>query len=330
MTFNADEWLELAHQALAAYQLSGATVAWLAYTHNAVFDVQHEQQRYVLRLTHQPEQKDRWRLSGEVIVLHITQNKGGLSVPTTIDAPGKQAYIFLPQAQVSGILYPHLPGITPTAAEITPAHTQRIGAFLAQLHTIPPIHWQTIRNNRVISLRPRLDYDGLFGDEGMYALIDATIFTESQQEIIAEVQEQVKVAMDVIGTDESDFGLIHGDLLLKNILFDSNIVRALDFEYSGFGYFMYDLAPLLWQLKPEPRYADLLDGLWEGYTALRPLPPYEHLETFIAARQVASLRWLANNQYNPAIAGKAPAMIAQRIEELGNFLGTGILQRQNI
>jgi Ser/Thr protein kinase RdoA (MazF antagonist) len=323
-----DDWFTLAPQALAAYHMPDATYEWLAYTHNAVFNVLHQQQSYILRLSRQPHQKDRWRLMGELYVLYGLRNEGGLCVPESVDAPAKQMYVFLPETNVCAVLFRHLPGTTPSQADLTQKHMQRIGAFLAQLHSIPAAHWQNIRNNRNLSLRPNLDYDGLFSNEGMYALADESVFTEEQQAVITEVQEHVKTAMDVIGTDEAHFGLIHGDLLLKNILFEGEKICALDFEYSGFGYFIYDLAPLLWQLKLDPRYPDLVDGLWEGYSARRSLPPYEHLETFIAARQVASLRWLVNNQHNPAVQGKAPHMIQQRVQELREFLITGILQRQ--
>ncbi len=325
---NSDKWLTLAYQALEAYQMQYTTVEWLAYTHNAVFQVQNGTQSYVLRLSRQPHQKDRWRLMGELLVLYTLRKEAGLAVPESIDAPAKQMYVFLPEANVCGVLFHHLPGVTPAQAELTQKQIRRIGAFLARLHDVPATHWQNIRNNRNLSLRPNLDYEGLFSNEGTYALADETSFTEEQQAIIAEVQEQVKTAMEAIGTDEAHFGLIHGDLLLKNILFEGEKICALDFEYSGFGYFIYDLAPLLWQLKLDPRYPDLVDGLWEGYTAQRQLPPYEHLETFIAARQVASLRWLANNQHNPAVQGKAHQMIEQRVEELREFVNTGVLQRQ--
>lgn len=323
-------WLTVAQQALTAFRMPDAAIEWLAYTHNVVFDVRYRDRRYVLRLTHQPEQKARWQLMGELLVLHILRKEGGLSVPEAVDTPGKQMYVFLPETQICAVLFRHLPGKMPLQADLTQAHMRHIAAFLAQLHSVPPIHWHNIRDNRVVSLRPRLDYDGLFSEEGIYALKDAAVFSEAQYAVMEEVQKQVKTTMEIIGTDETNFGLIHGDLLLKNILFDNGIIRALDFEYSGFGYFIYDLAPLLWQLKLDPRYPDLVDALWEGYTALRPLPPYEHLETFIAARQVASLRWLANNQHNPAVAGKVPMMIEQRINELQEFVDTGILQRQNV
>ena len=118
-------------------------------------------------------------------------------------------------------------------------------------------------------------------------------------------------------------------MLLQNILFHEGEVRALDFEYCGWGYYLYDLTPLLWQLKPQSRYPELEQALWDGYTSIRPLSSRhrELLETFIAGRQVASMRWVAANRHNPAYQGKVEGILAQRTVELQGFLETGMLHR---
>ena len=118
--------------------------------------------------------------------------------------------------------------------------------------------------------------------------------------------------------------------MLKNILFHENEVRALDFEYCGWGYYLYDLTPILWQLKPQARYPQLEQALWDGYTDIRPISKRhrELLETFIAGRQVASMRWIAANQQNPYVAGKVESILTKRTAELAAFLETGELKRE--
>jgi Ser/Thr protein kinase RdoA (MazF antagonist) len=82
-------------------------------------------------------------------------------------------------------------------------------------------------------------------------------------------------------------------------------------------------------LKPLSNYKELEEALWQGYTSKRPLTNRhrELLEIFIAARQVASMRWVAANQHNPAYQGKVEAILQQRTAELAGFLETGILNR---
>lgn len=144
-----------------------------------------------------------------------------------------------------------------------------------------------------------------------------------------QVGQQVGRVFATLGQTRTSYGLIHGDLHQQNILFHEGQARALDFEYCGWGYFLYDFTPLLWQLKLRPDYAELEQALWEGYQAVRPLPSdwRAHLETLIAARQVASIRWLALNHENPSVYPHAQAMMAQRTEELRRFLAEGRLER---
>jgi Ser/Thr protein kinase RdoA (MazF antagonist) len=125
--------------------------------------------------------------------------------------------------------------------------------------------------------------------------------------------------------------MIHGDFITKNTIFQGDQVCALDFEYCAFGYFLYDLAPALLGLSPLEHYAMLKDALWQGYTAYRPLPDRyrDYLETFVAGRHVASCRWIASNLDNPQIREHAPQILADRTDELRDFLRTGRLERKS-
>ena len=133
--------------------------------------------------------------------------------------------------------------------------------------------------------------------------------------------------------EPASFGLIHADLLSKNALFGRNGVAALDFEYSGWGYFDYDLAPLLWELRGErpADYARLEDALLEGYRSARrdARIDREALEAFVAARQLASCRWLLQNRHHPHLRSATPDLIRQRAAELEYFLNGGVLQRRS-
>ena len=131
---------------------------------------------------------------------------------------------------------------------------------------------------------------------------------------------RVGQVMARLDREPASIGLIHADLLSKNALFGRAAVAALDFEYSGWGYFLYDLAPLLWGLRGERRadYAPLEDALLDGYRSARPNAQVdrEALEAFVAARQVASCRWLLQNRHHPHLRSAAPDLIRQRTAEL--------------
>ena len=322
-------WLARAERALKNYDLPDAQLEWLAYTHNAVFSVQSGDKKYVLRI-HKPDAVTPAHLYGELHWLqHLTG--AGLTVPYPVNTKSGASAGTITEGNenFAFVLFHHIPGESPDPKTLDTLQMNAIGRFIAEMHLAS----QDYTPSEDIT-RPRLDYEGLFGETGIYHPGEAlSIFSEAQREVMLASIARVKTVMDETGTNESSFGTIHGDLLLKNILLDDKRVCALDFEYCGWGYYLYDLTPVLWQMKSYgDRYNELEDALWQGYISV-PLLTNEQrpaLETFIVARQVASLRWLAQNLDNPSVQDVAPMLISQRIHELEGFLATGKLNRQSI
>lgn len=302
-------WLKQAKSVLS--NLPNASIEWLAYTHNAVFDVRHEQEHYVLRLS---LADNAVQINSERQILD-TLSQEGLNVPKPVQ--------IIQTDSVSGLLLTYVKGKSPTADDVSLTQMALIGKFLAQLHQI--------KFDTTLA-RHALDWDGLFSENGIYQPSDdnMTVFTDEQLLVMRHVTDKVQSVMKELGQGEEEFGIIHGDCLLKNILFHNKTVHALDFEYCGWGYYLYDLTPILWQLKSQARYPELEQALWDGYASIRPLTTRHRdlLETLIAGRQVASMRWIASNQENPYVMGKVEAILVQRTAELSAFLETGILKRE--
>lgn len=317
-------WLDLARRAVADHiGWPDAQVSWLAHTHNATFLVETDTENVVLTLFKHGTDFDRLLSQWE----YLCALK--LSTPLRVSAYIKflSVYDEPQQRQINGILRDYLPGESIPSESINALHMTTIAEFLATLHDFserytPPPNFDL----------PRLDWNGLFGEAGVYPLHNLqAAFSQDQQAIMAASARVVAAAMRSLSQEPQHFGLIHGDLLSKNILFHEAQIAALDFEYAGWGYYLYDLAPLLWQLKSRDDYQQLADAFWLQYSGLRPAAqPFAHLlETFIAARQIASMRWLAGNLDHPAIREHAPQLIQQRTEELYSFLKTGTLVRKS-
>ena len=101
-----------------------------------------------------------------------------------------------------------------------------------------------------------------------------------------------------------DFGLIHADLHLGNALFHRGGVKLIDFDDSGTGPRLYELAVALWELRDGPDYPAYRDALLEGYRPQRDVD-VTHLDDFIAVRQIAFALWYTGMaQVNPAFAAR--------------------------
>ena len=180
--------------------------------------------------------------------------------------------------------------------------------------------------------RPRLDAAGLFGERSPYAS-DAgdTLFSSELRQLMVAVAQRTHTLMQRLDSELDARGLIHADFIAKNCLFTDAGACALDFDDCAWGYFLYDLAPAMLQFSALPGHTDLAEALWSGYTARRPLPQAQRndLETLVAARLVASCRWLAANQQVPQVRAQTAELLAQRAATLRDYLDTGRVRRRS-
>jgi Ser/Thr protein kinase RdoA (MazF antagonist) len=109
------------------------------------------------------------------------------------------------------------------------------------------------------------------------------------------VAERFRQLMEAWGTGPEVYGLIHADMGLDaNLLFWRGQPRPIDFDGSGFGYWMYDLATSVAHCVGTPNHARFWDALIEGYSEQRRLPEAQlgQLDLFTAALYVYYILWM--------------------------------------
>ena len=340
-------WFGLARAVILRWRLGPARLSWLGYSGNAVFKVISPGGIYVLRL-HLPGKVRAEYLESELTWLQNLRQNTGLLAPSPVPLPdtaqdkvtdnapdnsSKVLYTTVKPAQLAPgavlcSLFEFIAGEPKSAQSLSSADVYAVGLYLGKLH----------REGQFVAaagfLRPSMDWQGMFGAESPYAVQDAIIAPSAEQaDIFAQVEKRLRAALSAIDRNARNFGLIHGDLLAKNILFRAELPLALDFEYCGWGYFLYDLAPLLWQLKCEraAEYPQLEAAMWRGYISQTGLDEdlRVQLEAFIAARQLLSCRWLLANASHAALRAVAPKLLAERAAELRGFLDSGVLKRKS-
>ena len=309
----------LARNALAHYGMADANLSLLNYTNNAVYEVNGDVHA-VLRV-HRPDNRTQAGINAELAWLSAIHEATDLIVPQPL-APLYEGALG-DDLKSAVVLFGWIDGQSIKPLDLTLAQARQIGSFAAHLHTFSERYTP---ENEVD--RPQLDWEGLFGNRSPYQSdTENELFSTEQRQIMQEVAQRTQAVMQMIGKDAHHYGMIHADLIAKNLLFNGGQSAAIDFDDCGFGYYLYDLAPFLWGAHYEPVYREQRTALWEGYTEIRPQPPaFEaYVEAFVAARHVASCRWLAGNSHNPNIKGRAEHIIAERVEEMKHFLNTGEL-----
>lgn len=99
------------------------------------------------------------------------------------------------------------------------------------------------------------------------------------------------------GKGSERFGLIHCDLRLANLLIDGKAVKVIDFDDSGFGWFMYDAATPVSFYEHDPKVPDLLAAWLKGYKRVSSLAreDEEEIPTFIMLRRILLVAWIGSH-----------------------------------
>jgi len=175
-------------------------------------------------------------------------------------------------------------------------HYQAQGNMMARLHDFAAA-W----NSPPELTKRKYDWEGLFRDdleEGIPASGAWSLLPLEYREPYELVAGRVKQVMEEMGKAPNVYGLIHADCGLDaNVLFWGHPAEArpIDFDDSGFGYYMYDLSLALEHCQEDAALQQYRDALLKGYTEVRSVPEEQlnHLDLFLSAYHVFSSLWAA-------------------------------------
>lgn len=174
--------------------------------------------------------------------------------------------------------------------------------------------------------RPFWNWNGLFGEGAGYSNNGARVWELTPQpyrDLFERVSERVKQVMASLGEDRAQFGLIHGDLWLGNLLVSDDQICPIDFADCGHGYWGYDLARFLSYFAQSQRFEQCFDRLLSGYTQVRTFPAEQlpHIATFMAAQQVTLALWRVNRaQDHPSFRSTLAEDLQETAAEVETFL----------
>lgn len=128
-----------------------------------------------------------------------------------------------------------------------------------------------------------------------------------RQELIA-IHAASRAMLNSLPRTPASFGLIHADLHVGNLLFEGNELNVIDFDDTAYGFFINDFGSALAYQIARPGYAEVRDGMIEGYASIRALPPDFHrlLNPFLKMRLASISKWLLERTDNPKFREIAP------------------------
>jgi Ser/Thr protein kinase RdoA (MazF antagonist) len=323
----------LAVQALKEYSLADLELRFVAHGENTTFRVDatglEGRDRFLLRV-HRPARHGRnvdstAAIGSELDWLRALRADTDLQVPEPVRTTAGKLTVTassrdVPEPRVCSVLR-WMDGRSHAGAP-RPAHLRRLGSVMARLHNhagqwrVPPGF-----------VRIRWDWETFFGDTMVYGGINAVdvwrLIPDELRRRFDRVASRMARVMRQLGEDADQVGLIHADLHLDNALFWRDEVRVIDFDDCGFGYWLYDIAVALWELRPRRDYEQFRAALIDGYTQhRRPPGGLAHLDDFIATRDIAFGLWFTGMaQADPAFGADLDQVLRNTAESLDALLG---------
>lgn len=275
-------------KALTLWGMDGAECRLIAERENKVYRVDHAGRAYALRL-HRPGYCSEAELRSELKWMEAA-DAGGLGVPAPV-ASAEGALLHMIDGVAVNVLdwlngEPVGKTGVPLDSDDRPGLFRAIGREMARLHQVSDAWTQPEGFTR-----RRWDRDGLLGESPVWDRFwDNPTLDADDRALFLRFREAASA--DLTAREDSlDFGLIHADLVRENVMIDAGRVQLIDFDDSGFGFRLFDIATTLLRNRPEPDYEALKAALLDGYLSVRPLD-LAALDLFVALRATTYVGWI--------------------------------------
>lgn len=321
-----------ARRALCEFGIDAdATITFVNQRENIVFRVQHHTGDWALKL-HRAGYRTDNEIRSEADVLAALSaagirviepvralNGGYLGVVRTDSGAVQQASVqlWLPNTSTLG----SSPEIYEGHERPSRSQLEALGSLTARMHR----HFET-------SGVPH-DYDrkawnatGLVGDGSLWGRASSLpSLTPDQEDLICRVEARLNVDLAQLPVDKRTFGPVHGDLTVENVLTDENGLVLIDFDDSGEGWFLFDIATLYFFCSNHPESATILQSIVDGYGRVRELTEADVAgwHTLLLARALTYLAWSADRPGDPASVFTEDVLLPDIVLAAETYLESG-------
>ena len=319
----------LAANALKAWNLDPVALRRIACRENAVYAVDLRHGRRVALRVHRYGYHDRASLNSEFLWMRALTS-AGIATPMTVPTPSGDMMVEVTSDAVSA---PHLCDIlewvegrslgsaedpTPTATHTTFETYSCVGNIAAQIHRHSET-WQTPTG----FVRPHWDREGCLGRTALWGIwSDLDVLDRHELRLLNAAAIALDRSLAALGKGRNVYGLIHADFVPENLLQHEGRVVVVDFDDSGYGWYLWELATAVFWYLGTPEYVHALDGYIAGYDAVRPLTEsdLQLLPQFLLLRALVYLGWLHTRRTQ-----RTARLMTGRVRELSRALAERVL-----
>jgi Ser/Thr protein kinase RdoA (MazF antagonist) len=284
-----------------------ATVELLNVSENATFLVSDPDAGPSVLRVHRLGYHTEPEIASELAWMEALRAEAGVRTPRVLPARDGRRIVTVPErgggagsrsgAERHCVRFEFLPGIEPegeTGGALAASHFGELGEITARMH----------RHAREWSrpawfTRFHWDYAAAFGAAARWGRWqDGIGVGPSEREVLTRLDHVLRARLTAFGTGPGRYGLVHADTRLANLLVHDGSVSVIDFDDSGFSWYLYDLGTAVSFFEHSPEVPALVDSWLAGYRRAGQLPAEDQAEiwTFIMFRRLLLTAWIGSHR----------------------------------
>jgi Ser/Thr protein kinase RdoA (MazF antagonist) len=316
----------IARRALAEYDIGpDAALTLLNVSENATYAVDDPAsgERTVLRI-HRHGYHDGPEIESELAWLDALRDEADVRTPKVLPTADGRRLLAMPEEGSPDprhvVHFEWLPGSEPTPTdERLPQSFELLGAITARMHA----HVETWQRPSGFK-RFAWDYDGSFGETARWGRWqDGIAVGDAEREVLGRLDAALRERLERFGSGADRYGLVHADMRLANLLVDGDQTYVIDFDDSGWSWFLYDFGAAVSFFEHDPRVPELTDAWVRGYRTVRPLSAEDEAEipTFVLMRRLLLVAWIGSHSGTDLSRSMGAEYTAGSCELAESYLG---------
>lgn len=297
----------LGRAALAEFRVEPVTLSSLVHAENTTFRVESPQGAFCLRIS-RPGYQSTSNIASEIAFLSALRAEG-FRVPDPWQGRLVTAVVAeVPEAR-DCVLFRWMEGeFRRREPRMSVDEARLVGRTMGRLHDFairwtPPAGFDRQQTHaRILEPRKAMPIDA-----------PNPMVSEADRLLLLQVEEMARKLLNELPKDSANFGLIHADLHVGNLLFENGDLNVIDFDDTGWAFWMHDFAAALAYEAGREEYPAIQDAMFAGYAEARPLPPDAEglIGPFIQLRCAGVSNWVMERSDNPSLREAGPTWIAE-------------------